>query len=322
MKKQNKKYPSDFSKKNSNSKKSATSSSSSFKKKKTSPDSDREQSFDKPKKRFSKPGVRAGGRFKSKSSFSNKRSTVKTVKRTGEQEEMRLNKFIAHCGICSRRAADVLIKEGKVKVNKTLVIEPGHRVMPNDKVYLEGKEITIEDDLVYIIMNKPKNTITTLNDEKGRRTVIDIIKSKVPQRVYPVGRLDKDTTGLLILTNDGDVAKKLAHPSHGVSKVYHASLDKPLEPEHFDAIKNTLQLEDGPAPILDIQYVINGAPEEIGIEIHIGRNRIVRRIFEHLGYEVVKLDRVYFGGFTKKDIPRGKWRFLNDKEVIMLKHFV
>ncbi len=237
------------------------------------------------------------------------------------EEKMRLNKYIAHCGICSRRQAAEHVKNGLVTVNGDKVLEPWLLVGPKDKVAFKGKLIKPEDKKVYLLMNKPKNIITTSSDEKGRKTVLDIVGNKVKERIYPVGRLDRDTTGLLLLTNDGDLAKKLSHPSHQVQKVYHVYLDKPVTKKDIEAIANGLELEDGPVPVDEIGYVKDRDRSEVMIEIHIGRNRVVRRIFESRGYEVKKLDRIYFAGLTKKDLPRGRFRHLKEKEVIMLKHF-
>lgn len=238
-----------------------------------------------------------------------------------EPETIRLNKYLAISGIASRRKADELIKKGHVTVNDQVVLEMGYRVKKEDVVTFKGEVIQPETEKVYILLNKPKNVITTVSDEKGRRTVMDLVKKVAKVRVYPVGRLDRDTTGLLLISNDGDLAKKLTHPSHGVKKIYHAILDKPLKEADFQKIKDGLTLEDGPALVDQISY-LQGQPEtHVGLEIHIGRNRIVRRIFEHVGYTVIKLDRVYFGGLTKKKLQRGYHRFLSEKEVIMLKHF-
>lgn len=234
---------------------------------------------------------------------------------------MRLNKFIAHSGICSRRKAAELVKEGLVKVNGQVEKNPGYDVTPKDEVYYKGKQLKRERKRVYILMNKPKNVVTTTSDEKARKTVMDIVQSKVSERIYPVGRLDRNTVGLLLLTNDGDLAKKLTHPSHGVKKRYHVVLNKEVTKEHLKAIKKGLKLEDGIALVDDIDWIIGSDNDEVGIEIHIGKNRIVRRIFESLGYVVEKLDRVYYGGLTKKDLPRGWFRHLKKDEVIMLKHF-
>jgi len=234
-------------------------------------------------------------------------------------DTIRLNKFVANAGICARRKADVFIANGHVTVNDTVVKEMGYRVKPNDVVKFDGTEINVTTTFVYFLMNKPKNTITTAHDDRGRKTVMDLLQNATTERIYPVGRLDRETTGLLLLTNDGQLAKKLSHPSHNVKKVYQVELDKPLAKRHFDAIKSGITLEDGPVPVDAIHYLSDS--HIIGVEIHIGRNRIVRRIFEHFDYKVMKLDRVYYGGLTKKDLPRGRYRPLKEKEVIMLKHF-
>ncbi len=234
---------------------------------------------------------------------------------------MRLNKYIAHSGICSRRKAAELVKGGLIKVNGKVEPNPAYEVQKTDVVIYKGKKIFPEKKLVYILMNKPKNVVTTTSDEKARKTVLDIVANKVSERIYPVGRLDRHTTGLLLLTNDGDLAKKLTHPSHGVKKRYHVILNKEVSEKHLKAIKKGLKLDDGPALVDDIDWIIGSDNNEIGIEIHMGKNRIVRRIFESLGYTVEKLDRVYYGGLTKKDLPRGWFRPLKAKEIIMLKHF-
>lgn len=236
-------------------------------------------------------------------------------------EIMRLNKFIAHSGICSRRKAAELVKAGKVKVNDVVEKNPAYEVQSSDKVAYNGKVLKTQSNMVYILMNKPKNVLTTTSDEKARTTVMDIIKNKVSERIYPVGRLDRNTTGLLLLTNDGQLAKKLSHPSHNFKKQYHVILDKPVSEKHIEAIRKGLTLEDGFVPVDDVDWIHGSDQSEVGIEIHIGRNRIVRRIFESLGYIVEKLDRVYYAGLTKKDLPRGWFRPLTAREVIMLKHF-
>lgn len=234
------------------------------------------------------------------------------------EENMRLNKYIAHAGICSRRKASEHIKNGLVMVNDQVMLEMGYKVQKEDVVKFQGEIIQPTRNHVYLLLNKPKNVITTLQDENGRRTVLDFVSDVTSERIYPVGRLDRNTTGLLILTNDGVLAQKLSHPSFGVKKVYKATLDKSLLPEHLEQIRNTLQLEDGPAPVDAVEY--GASKKVIGIEIHIGRNRIVRRIFEHLGYEVVKLDRVRYASLTKKNLPVGKCRFLTPQELVILKH--
>ena len=236
-------------------------------------------------------------------------------------EIMRLNKYIAHGGICSRRKAAELVKSGKIQVNGKIEKNPSYEVQPKDKVLYNGKRVRLETKMVYILMNKPKNVLTTTSDDRARTTVMDILKNKVQERVYPVGRLDRNTTGLLLLTNDGKLAKKLSHPSHGIKKRYHVILDKPVIAEHIEQIRAGIKLEDGEVPVDDIDWIIGSDRSEVGIEIHIGRNRIVRRIFESFNYEVKRLDRVYYAGLTKKDLPRGWFRPLTKQEVIMLKHF-
>lgn len=234
---------------------------------------------------------------------------------------MRLNKYIAHSGVCSRRKAAELVKGGQVRVNGEVEKNPGYEVKPGDKVVYKGRDLKPESKKIYILMNKPKNVVTTTSDEKARKTVMDIVGSKVKERIYPVGRLDRNTTGLLLLTNDGELAKKLSHPSHKVKKRYHVVLDKAVSEEHINLIKKGILLDDGIALIDDIDWIDGSDGSEIGVEIHIGKNRIVRRIFEYLGYAVEKLDRVYYAGLTKKDLPRGWFRPLKEKEIIMLKHF-
>ena len=232
-----------------------------------------------------------------------------------------LNKFIAHAGICGRREAAEMVKMGKVKVNNELVTEPGHKVSSKDEIRVNGKKIFIAKNLVYILLNKPKDYITTTEDPQNRKTVLDLIGKATPERVYPVGMLDRNTSGVLLLTNDGELAQKLTHPSNNVKKIYAVTLNKPLEKKDFDQILKGVNLDDGPASVDVLAYADVKDKTQIGVEIHSGRNRIVRRIFEHLGYDVRKLDRVTFAGLTKKNIERGKWRFLSEKEVRDLKHF-
>lgn len=232
----------------------------------------------------------------------------------------RLNKFIAHCGICSRREAAALVKSGHIQINDKVEDNPAYIVQPTDKVKYQGKLLKTESNKIYLLLNKPKNVITTLNDERGRKTVYDLIKSEINERVYPVGRLDRNTTGLLVLTNDGDLAQKLSHPSYKIKKLYHVKLNKHLTKRDFESIVKGLKLEDGLAEVDSIDYA-NEKRDEIGIQIHSGKNRIVRRIFEHLGYEVEKLDRVLFAGLTKKNLPRGRYRSLTEQEIIHLKYY-
>lgn len=231
---------------------------------------------------------------------------------------IRLNKYLANSGICSRREADQLIADGKVRVNKKTVTEMGYKVMPKDTVYYEGNPVTREK-LVYVLLNKPKGFLTTSEDPKERKTVMDLVNKACPERIYPVGRLDKNTTGLLLFTNDGDLVKKLTQPGSKLRKIYQVVLNKPIEEKDFLAIEAGLTLDDGVAKVEKIA-ILTPDLTTIGIEIVVGKNRMVRRIFEHLGYEIEKLDRTVFAGLTKKDLPRGKWRILKEKEVINLKH--
>ena len=233
---------------------------------------------------------------------------------------MTLNKYLAHSGISSRREAGNIVKEGKVKVNGNVMLEPGYRVQEGDKITYDDKVMTPQKNMVYILLNKPKGFITTTDDEKGRRTVMDLVANAGAERLYPVGRLDRATTGVLLITNDGDLAQKLSHPSYNSKKIYQVTLTEPLTKRDFDYIVGgNVKLEDGMAPVDALAYLVN--KNEIGIEIHSGKNRIVRRIFESLGYVVEKLDRVVYAGLTKKNVSRGKWRFLTEKEIINLKHY-
>jgi len=243
----------------------------------------------------------------------------KKVQKSGNklQEGIRLNKYIANAGICSRREADTFITTGLVSINGKIVTELGTKVMSGDEVKFNNEKINPEKK-VYILLNKPKDYVTTLDDPEGRRTVMDLIKNACIERVYPVGRLDRNTTGLLLLTNDGELTKKLTHPSYNKKKIYHVEVDKPILKEHFDEIVKGIELEDGLIVVDSIDYVDN-LKTEVGIELHSGRNRIVRRIMEHFGYNVKRLDRVFFAGLTKLNLPRGRWRFLTDQEVIRLK---
>ena len=243
----------------------------------------------------------------------------RTTKPVEDDGLVRLNKFIANSGICSRREADTYIENGLVSVNGVRVTELGTKVDPaKDDIRFNGSRIKGEKK-VYLVMNKPKDFVTTLSDPHADRTVMDLIsKSLCPERVYPVGRLDKATTGVLLFTNDGDLADQLTHPKHQVRKIYHATLDKNLLKEDFDKILSGIELEDGPIAADALSYV-DGDKTQVGLEIHSGRNRIVRRMFEHLGYKVKKLDRVYFAGLTKKNLRRGAWRFLDEKEIGLLK---
>ena len=240
------------------------------------------------------------------------------ITREETHEQMPLNKYIAHCGISARREAAELVKEGKVTVNGKVISEPGFKVTGSEEIKVNGKKIHLQKNLVYILLNKPKDYITSTSDPQGRKTVLDIVKYATPERVYPVGRLDRNTTGVLLLTNDGELAQKLSHPSFQVKKIYEVRLDKPLLKKDFDKLLSGITLEDGFIAPDSLAY----DPKDksiVGIEIHSGRNRIVRRIFEHLGYDVRNLDRVMYANLTKKNVDRGKWRFLNEKEIRLLK---
>ena len=233
--------------------------------------------------------------------------------------EIRLNKYLADCGVCSRREADDLIKAGCVTVNGEVVTTMGYRVKTTDKVMYGGQTLNREK-LRYILLNKPRGYITTADDPEGRETVMELVRDACSERIFPVGRLDKNTTGLLLLTNDGELAKKLTHPSSEISKLYHVVLDKPLTKNDMLRIADGVELDDGFIAADEIAYdEDDDSKKGIGIQLHSGRNRIVRRIFEHLGYEVLKLDRVMFAGLDKYKLPRGEWRFLSDQEVRMLK---
>jgi 23S rRNA pseudouridine2605 synthase len=246
-------------------------------------------------------------------------SKIKKQSERKDDELIRLNKFLAHSGVCSRRDADKLISSGQVKVNGEVVTEMGHKVNVSDRVEYKDKVLQRER-LVYVLLNKPKGFITSLEDPFERKTVMSLVENAVQERIYPVGRLDTNTTGLLLFTNDGDIAKKMTHPSHNIKKIYHIVLDTPLTKNHFNEIEAGIELDDGPIKPDAVAYVENTeSRKEVGLEIHSGRNRIVRRIFEHFEYKVVKLDRVKLGGLTKKDLPRGKWRYLLPAEINMLK---
>ena len=261
--------------------------------------------------------------MRKKKPFSNRKPSSKKQQAADDQPKeednkpIRLNKFIANAGICSRREADKLIAEGDIKINGKVVTELGTKVNRSDKVYYKGKPLKPEKP-VYVLLNKPKDFITTTDDPENRRTVMELVKNAGDERIYPVGRLDRNTTGLLFFTNDGELAEKLAHPSNEIRKIYRVEIDKPIEEDDFNTIEGGFELEDGSVKV-DKVAVIDSKGYTIGLEIHIGRNRIVRRIFEHLGYEVLKLDRVMYAGLDKLNLPRGKWRFLTEKEVFRLK---
>ena len=233
-------------------------------------------------------------------------------------EPIRLNKYLANAGVCSRREADEYIQAGVVSVNGEVVTELGTKIKRGDEVKFHDQTISIERK-IYVLLNKPKDTVTTADDPQARRTVLDLVKGACEERIYPVGRLDRNTTGVLLLTNDGDLASKLTHPSYLKKKIYHVHLDKNLTQADMEKIAAGLELEDGEIQVDAISYTDEAKKSDVGVEIHSGKNRIVRRIFESLGYKVVKLDRVYFAGLTKKGLRRGDWRFLNEHEVNYLR---
>jgi len=259
------------------------------------------------KKRFSK-----FSKGRTNTSFS------KAKEGTIPSDKVRINKFLAQGGTCSRREAEKYITAGAVSVNGKVVTDLSYRVAPSDLVKFNGQTIRGEKKK-YVLLNKPKDFITTTSDDRGRKTVMQLIENACTERIYPVGRLDRNTTGLLLFTNDGDLAKKLVHPKHGVRKIYHVTLDKKLAKHHFNAIVNGLTLEDGPVSIDQLSFIDGSPHNQVGIELHVGRNRIVRRIFESLGYEVAHLDRVVFGNLTKKDVKRGSWKHLDKKELELLR---
>lgn len=252
--------------------------------------------------------------------FSNYRRKPAAKKTTTQpkREGTRLNKYIAHAGICSRREADVYIQSGNVSVNGKIITEMGYQVLATDVVKFDGETISQEVKR-YILLNKPKNFITTTSDERGRKTVMELVANATKERLYPVGRLDRNTTGLLMFTNDGEMAKKLTHPKHNVHKIYHASLNRKLLMSDLQKIAEGFMLDARPVHVDEISYITGESKTEIGVKIHSGRNRIVRRIFEHFGYDVIKLDRVIFANLTKKNLPRGHWRHLTELEVNSLK---
>ncbi|MEX1188932.1 MAG: pseudouridine synthase [Bacteroidia bacterium] len=255
--------------------------------------------------------------WKQKRTYKSKKTKEPTLE--DKDGKIRLNKYISNAGICSRREADELIKSGAVKVNGKIITEMGHRISATDKVQY-GDETLSKEVKRYLLLNKPKDYITTANDPGGRKTVMELIQKACKERLYPVGRLDRATTGLLLFTNDGELARKLTHPSQEIKKVYHVTLSKNLKAIDMKRIMEGLELEDGKAEVDAIDWTGEGKDKnEVGIELHSGKNRIVRRIFEHLGYEVVKLDRTFFAGLNKKDLPRGNFRFLTEKEVVLLR---
>jgi len=275
-----------------------------------------------------KPGKSPKGRVALSSSVNPKSIKRKVINPKKEAREMlkgrnengliRLNKYIASTGLCSRRKADEFIQAGLITVNGKLVTDLGTKITSSDLVKYNGEKIK-EERKVYILLNKPKNYVTTVEDPHAKNTVLDLVKGACKERIYPVGRLDRNTTGVLLLTNDGEITKRLTHPRFNKLKIYHVQLNKKLNPNDYERIATGITLEDGFIKADALQYVDTSDKSQVGIEIHSGRNHIVRRIFEHLGYEVVKLDRVYFAGLTKKNLRRGEWRFLAQKEIALLK---
>lgn len=262
-----------------------------------------------------------GGSFQRRDNNKGPKQLVKPVKykeNLDPSTPIRLNKYLANAGVCSRREADSYITAGVVKVNGEVVSELGAKVTRGDSITFHDQPVRLESK-VYVLLNKPKNTVTTSDDPQNRKTVMDLVKGACPERIYPVGRLDRNTTGVLLLTNDGDLASKLMHPKYVKKKIYQVKLDRDVAIEDMQAIADGIDLEDGEIHADSIAYVAEDILNEVGIEIHSGRNRIVRRIFEKLGYQVQKLDRVYFAGLTKKNIPRGRWRYLTESEVNMLR---
>lgn len=285
---------------------------------------DRKKSYGKPYKSEGKPfksKFKQGsnsrdkpvGRLKSRINYKKKKTSE-----APDDGKIRLNRFIANAGICSRREADRMIELGEIKVNGEIVTELGIKINPSDTVHYGG-ELVKGEKKKYVLLNKPKNYITTSDDPRKRRTVMDLVGNACKERIYPVGRLDRQTTGVLLFTNDGELTKKLTHPSSKINKTYHVILDKKVTKAHLIQLVEGIELEDGIVSADKAVYVEGASKKEIGLELHSGKNRVIRRMMEALGYQVTKLDRVLFAGLTKKNLERGKWRFLTDKEVAFLK---
>lgn len=292
-----------------------------FKQEKRKVKREREEYFDEKRRQSSRTPLEKSDVRSRKSEAGNQKTSQFPNSAISKSSLMPLNKYIAHSGVAARREAAEMVRKGLVKVNNELVTEPGHKVSAKDEVRVNGKKIFLAKNLVYILLNKPKDYITTTDDPQKRKTVLDLIRNATTERIYPVGRLDRNTSGVLLLTNDGELAQKLTHPSNEIKKVYHVTLNKVLEKKDFDQVLKGVVLEDGPASVDVLAYADLKDKTQIGVEIHSGRNRIVRRIFESLGYDVKNLDRVIFAGLTKKNVDRGKWRFLSEKEVRELKYF-
>ena len=261
--------------------------------------------------------------YKGKSDFNRGKFEKKTSRIDSVDDGLiRLNRYVANAGVSSRRKADELIVAGVITVNGEVVTELGTKVDPaKDEIRYNGERLKREK-LVYVLLNKPKDFITTTDDPQERRTVMDLVAQASKERIYPIGRLDRNTTGLLLLTNDGNLSEKLSHPRNNISKLYYVELDKNLNQGDFNKIAFGVELEDGFVKPDDLSYVQGSSKREVGIQIHSGKNRIVRRIFENFGYEVVKLDRVVYANLTKKDLPRGRWRYLEEREIVQLKHLI
>ena len=266
---------------------------------------------------YSRPFRRAGD-YDPNAKYSKKKQIEYKEQFVDPNEPIRLNKFLANAGVCSRREADEFITAGVVSVNGEVVTELGTKIKRGDEVKFHDQTVSIERK-IYVLLNKPKDTVTTSDDPQARRTVMDLVKGACDERIYPVGRLDRNTTGVLLLTNDGDLASKLTHPKYLKKKIYHVHLDKNLTKADMEQIAAGIQLDDGEIQADAISYTDDFKKDEVGIEIHSGKNRIVRRIFESLGYKVVKLDRVFFAGLTKKGLRRGEWRYLTEQEVNFLR---
>lgn len=267
---------------------------------------------------FRKPFKKRDGQYNPNAKYSQKKQIEYKKSYVDITKPVRLNKFLANAGICSRREADEFIEAGVISVNGEIVTQLGTKVMHTDRIMFHNQLVRSERK-VYILLNKPKDCVTTVEDTHARKTVLDIVKNACSERIYPVGRLDRNTTGVLLLTNDGDLASQLTHPKYDKKKIYHVVLDKPLEVADFETIMSGVMLDDEKIAADELSFVKDDDLKQVGIEIHSGQNRVVRRIFEKLGYKVVRLDRVYFAGLTKKNLPRGKFRFLSEREVSMLK---